>query len=133
MPWRQLGTVTPELLTWKTVGQPALGDVFRVRQSWVGDWPGTGFIHLSAIYSNGGRYGFEKIWPDPEARIFLMKPPEALLEAGLVIRYFAARFGSRARPYSAANWQISIDEFTPIVGPDDQPLQPVDGGTYDGI
>ena len=133
MPWRSLGTLTPDLLEWRLTNTAALGDLVRVRQDWSGDWPGTGFIMVSAFYADGGRYGFESVYPDREARMLILPPPQILADAGLLVRYFAAKLNSRSRTYDNANWSITFEEFTPITGPDDQPVQTVDGGTYDGL
>ena len=132
MSWRNLGTVAPSLLEWRELPQQALGTLFRVRQSWVGDWPGSGAVNLAIFYDGGGRYGFEQIYSDREPRMVFFTPPQGLADAGLLIRRFSVRFSSRTRVYATANWQISVDEWVgAIIG--DEPAQIIDGGIYDGI
>lgn len=110
MPWQFLGTVSPTQLDWKRFATPVTGgELFRVRQSWVGDWPGTGYLQFSAVYSGAGRHGFRKVGADTEARIISLAIPQALLEAGLTTRHIECRLNPRARPYAVANWQVSID------------------------
>lgn len=132
MGWRNLGSVEPDLLTWKQLPQQAIGPLFRIRQSWSGDWPGSGPIHVAIFYDGGGRYGFEQVYSDPEPRMVLLTPPQAITDAGLLVRRFAARLSTRTRTYAGANWTISVDEWVDAtVG--EEPAQIIDGGTYDGI
>ncbi|MBE9157691.1 hypothetical protein IQ265_12765 [Nodosilinea sp. LEGE 06152] len=132
MAWRNLGTVAPDLLEWRELPQQALGNLFRIRQSWNGDWPGTGAINLAIFYDGGGRYGFEQIYSDPKPRMVIFTPPQLLTDAGFLVRRFAVRFSSRTRVYAVANWQVSVDEWVDNTE-DDEPAQLIDGGTYGGL
>ena len=116
MVWSSLGTLTPTLLDWQTLNTPARGEVFRVSQSWIGEWPGTGWISLRVIYLNGSLGGaaaldYLRIYALRDDRIFLLPFDQRLRQAGYTIRFFQARLSHRARVFTAANWQISIDQF----------------------
>lgn len=115
MPWNNLGTVTPTITGWTLFDLSADGELFRATQTWLGDWPGTGHVQISAIYANGGRYGFRRLYADLEPQLFIMAPPPELIEAGLTVRFLAARLNSWARPYSGANWRVQIEEYTPPI------------------
>lgn len=120
MAWRSLGTLTPNLLEWQALNLPARGEVFRVSQDWVGEWPGTGFITLRLIYLNGmlggeGSLEYRRIYPFRDDRILELPFDERLRHAGYTVRYFQAKLGYRARVYANANWQISIDQFWEFV------------------
>lgn len=126
MSWRSLGSKEPDWLNWRTYDQPALGDLFRVRHSFSGESPGTGPVQCTAFYSNGGRYGWEEFWPDTDNRLFIMRPPLELLQAGLTIRFLAIRLSSRAKKFTGANWQVTLEEYngptTPVNDPRLDPL-----------
>lgn len=110
MSWQFLGTVSPTQLEWRRFSALVTGgELFRVRQTWTGTWPGTGYLQFSSVYPTAGRYGFRKCGSDTEDRIINMAIPQALLEAGLTSRYIECRLNYRARLYAVANWQVSID------------------------
>ena len=113
MVWIELGTIEPQLLNWQRY--PTLvtgGELFRVRQSWVGDWPGTGHLQLSSVYDGAGRYGFRRVGSDTEDRLVVMPVPEELILAGLNSRYIEIKLSYSARVYENANWQVSVDKWT---------------------
>lgn len=112
MPWGSLGTVQPNLLTWQLTDTAALGDLIRVRQTWTGDWPGSGYVAVTAFFPDAGRYGFVKLWPDTEPTIINLPTPAALAAAGYTTRYFAARLDHRARVQASANWSLIFEEYT---------------------
>lgn len=112
MVWSSLGTIEPQLLNWQQYPTPVIGgELFRVRQSWVGDWPGTGHLQFSALYADGGRYGFRRIGSDTADRMFTLAVPEVMQLAGLTTRYIEVKLSYNARIYSGANWQVSVDQW----------------------
>lgn len=126
MGWSTLGTLTPNLLDWQTLNIPARGEVFRVSQSWVGDWPGLGHISIRLIYQNSavggqGSLEYRRVYPFRDDRIFEFPFDERLREAGYHVRYFQAKLGYRARVFTSANWQVSISQFwEPVSQPEFQ-------------
>lgn len=116
MTWRTLGTLEPNLLDWQTLNIPARGEVFRVSQSWVGEWPGTGFASLRLVYSNAlvggqGALEYRRVYPFRDDRIYEFPFDERLRQAGYTVRYFQIKLNYRARLYAIANWQITIAQF----------------------
>lgn len=112
MPWTDIGTLTPTS-TWQTFNIPVIGgELFRLSQNWVGDWPGTGYLQFSAVYADAGRYGFTKAQADKAYQIIRLPVLEALLAAGFTTRYIAMRHNTRARLYSGNNWSVSVEQWT---------------------
>lgn len=112
MVWSSIGSIAPTILDWQTYNTPVIGgELFRVRQSWVGDWPGTGHLQISAIYADAGRYGFSRVGSDTEDRIISLPVPEALALAGFTTRYMAIRVNAYARLYATANWTVELDQW----------------------
>lgn len=128
MPWIALGTVQPSLLDWQFLNAPAFETVFRVRQSWVGEWPGSGYIRLRAVHQDGSFYESKRLFATRDQQLLVMPPSPALAEAGYFVRRFQVRLNMRARIFATANWQVSIDEYSESL--DDDPFQVVDGGIY---
>lgn len=111
MVWSEIGTLAPTL-EWRTFNTPVVGgELFRCRQEWVGDWPGTGYLQLSAFYADGGRYGYQQAQASRTEQMFLLPVPEALEIVGFTVRYMALRHNSRARLYANANWRVSVDQW----------------------
>lgn len=128
MSWETLGTLTPDLLDWQTLNAPAEGDLFRVRQSWVGEWPGTGYIRLRLFYADDESYddGFfetQRLYANQDTDLLLLPFNQIMARAGYSVRYFQARLNLRARPYATANWQVSISQFVDYT-------ETFDGGEY---
>lgn len=116
MGWSTLGTLTPNLLNWVTLNAPSGGELFRVTQSWVGEWPGTGYIRLRLLYADHQFYEdaffeTERIYSGPDERLIAIPFNPIMREAGYNVRYFQARFNQRARIYENANWQVTLDQF----------------------
>ncbi|MBE9137668.1 hypothetical protein IQ254_10650 [Nodosilinea sp. LEGE 07088] len=118
MGWSTLGTLTPALDNWRTLNAPAAGELFRISQSWSGEWPGTGFIQLRLLYANNEFYEdsyFEtrRIYPTTDERLLYLPFNPVFASAGYTVRYFQARLSFRARVFESANWQVALDEFLP--------------------
>lgn len=118
MGWGTLGTLTPDLLDWKTLNAPAAGELFRVSQSWNGEWPGTGAIMLRLLYADNEFYEdsyFEnrRIYSTRDERLLFLPFNLVMKQAGYTVRYFQARLNYRARIFETANWQITLDQFLP--------------------
>lgn len=136
MVWAPLGTLTPDLLDWQTLNAPASGELFRVSQSWNGEWPGTGYIRLRLLYADAvsfedGYFESQRLYASRDEQLILKPFSSILAQAGYNVRYFQARLNLRARPYATANWQINIDQFLgeaePIAG---AVSGDVNGGVY---
>ncbi|MBD2259914.1 hypothetical protein [Pseudanabaena sp. FACHB-2040] len=111
MSWQPLGTFSPTK-EWKTLGTLTNGgSLFRIRQDWVGDWPGTGYLQISFVYEGAGRYGFRKVGSDKEDRVLNCPISEALAAEGFTSRQMAIKLNLYARLYSGANWVVSVDQW----------------------
>lgn len=130
MPWIALGTVEPNLLNWQAFSAPAFESLFRVRQTWNGEWPGAGYIRLRAVQSDGSFYETKSIYATRDQQLLVLPPSAALAEAGYFVRRFEIRLNLRARIFATANWQVSIDEYSASTA--DDPFQIVNGGVYAG-
>lgn len=116
MTWSTLGTLTPNLLEWTTLNAPADGELFRVSQSWAGEWPGVGSIMLRLLYADNefyedGYFENRRIYAMTEERLLVIPFEPVMKQAGYTVRYFQAKFSYRTRVYESANWQISLDQF----------------------
>lgn len=127
MPWIALGTVRPNLLEWQVFAAPAFENLYRIRQTWAGSWPGTGYIRFREVLPDSSFYGSRRIYATQDEQLLVLPLSPVLVDAGYVLRRFEIRLSLRARIYETANWQVSIDEYTP--NEDDDPFL-VDGGTY---
>jgi hypothetical protein len=128
MPWSTLGTLSPDLVDWQTLNAPAEGELFRFSQSWVGEWPGTGYIRLRLLYADDtsyedGYFETQRLYASRDEQLLVLPFNLILGQAGYNVRYFQARLNLRARTYANANWQVNIDQF---IG-DSETL---DGGEY---
>lgn len=128
MTWETLGNLTPNLLDWQTLNAPAEGELFRISQSWVGDWPGVGYIRLRLFYADDlyyedGYFETKRVYATRDEQLLVLPFNLILGQAGYNVRYFQARFNMRARIYENANWQISLDQFLGATGD-------LDGGEY---
>ncbi|MBE9159723.1 hypothetical protein IQ265_23220 [Nodosilinea sp. LEGE 06152] len=128
MPWQTLGTVNPNLLNWETIPASVLGNLFRVRQNWVGEWPGQGYIRLRLVQADGSFYEMGRLYATRDEQLITYPLDPVLIEAGYVARRFQLKLNMRARIFAVANWQVTIEEYLPS---DDDPFQIIDGGTYD--
>lgn len=118
MGWATLGTLVPTLDTWRTLATPAQQELFRIEQSWAGTWPGKGPIQIRLLYANDEFYEdayFEtrRIYPTQDERLIYLPFNPVMQQAGYTVRYFQARFSPYARILAAANWEITISEFSP--------------------
>lgn len=129
MPWETLGTVTPNILDWETIPTLALGNLFRISQSWAGEWPGQGYIRLRMVQADGSFYETDRIYATRDVELLTFPLDPVLVEAGYVARRFQLKLNMRARIFATANWQVTIEEYLPS---DNDPFQIIDGGTYDG-
>ncbi|PZV07830.1 MAG: hypothetical protein DCF32_06260 [Leptolyngbya sp.] len=116
MTWAPLGTLTPNLLDWQTLNAPAEGELFRARQSWVGESPGTGYIRLRLLYADAetyedGYFESKRLYASQDEQLLVLPFSPILAEAGYNVRYFQARLNLRARPYATANWQLTLEQF----------------------
>lgn len=131
MTWSQLGTLTPTLETWRTLNAPTAGDLFRLSQSWAGSYPGKGAIQLRLFYSDTVFYEdayleSKRLYPSSDERLLYLPFNPVMTSAGYGVRYFQARLSSWARIQTAANWTLTIDEWT-----GDSPAPgTLDGGEY---
>lgn len=129
MPWKSIGSVTPNYLDWRLSDNASLSELLRVRQTWNGDWPGTGYALVTGIYADGGTYGFRRIYPSREATMLVLEPPEEMQKQGFVVRYLAAKLGNYTRLYGDANWRLTFEEFYPSATGSGA-SQTLDGGVY---
>lgn len=112
MVWSSLGSIQPNILDWQTYNTPVVGgELFRVRQSWVGDWPGSGYLQISAVYADAGRHGYRRVGSDTKDRIIQLPVPEALELAGFTTRYIEIKVNGRARLFESANWTVDVDQW----------------------
>lgn len=131
MSWNQLGALTPTLETWRTLNAPTAGDLFRLSQAWAGSYPGKGAIQLRLLYANQVSYEdayfeIKRLYPNPDERLIYLPFNPVMAAAGYSVRYFQARLSPWARIQTAANWTLTIDEWTGAT-PDPDTL---DGGEY---
>ena len=118
MSWAVLGTLSPTLDTWRTLNAPAQQELFRIEQSWSGAWPGKGPIQIRLLYANeeffeDAYFETRRIYPTQDERLLYLPFNPVMATAGYTVRYFQARFSPRARILAAANWTITISEFSP--------------------
>lgn len=133
MAWFNLGTVIP-VYEWRTFDFPAINtDLFRVTQSWNGDFPGVGPIQLRSVYPNGGKFGFTKFFTSDEEILLLLPTPDSIIAAGYLLRDMQIRLGGRTRVYEDAMWRITLETWVGSTDPQGSPQQRISGGTYDGI
>lgn len=128
MAWSTLGSLSPNLLDWQTLSAPAEGELFRFSQSWVGEWPGTGYIRIRLFYANDefyedGYFEATRLYATRDEQLMIFPFSLILGQAGYNVRYFQARLNLRARPYAIANWQLNVDQFIGETGT-------LDGGEY---
>lgn len=128
MSWEWIGTISPEY-GWQNFQNDAIGgSLFRITQSWDGEYPGWGPAYISFYYPNGGRYGFYKFWSGNEPLLFTEAVPVSLQRAGYIVRTPQVQMGGRTRLYENANWQVTLELW---LGPSpNTPQQIIDGGEY---
>lgn len=111
MSWALLGTIEPGL-EWEELSTNAQGgDIFRLIQSWGGNWPGTAHLNISFKYGNHGRFGFNKAYPDREPILLICPIAEPLISVGFINRSIAIRHNLYARLYAEANWQVVVEQW----------------------
>lgn len=116
MDWEALGIITPTLAAWSTLNAPADGELFRLQQSWVGEWPGTGYIRVRLFYADqttfeDGFFETRRLYATKDEQLIALPFNPILAQAGYNVRYFQARLNLQARPYDGANWQLAIEQF----------------------
>ena len=132
MTWFNLGTVQP-IYEWRGFDFPAINTtLFRITQTWNGDFPGVGPIQLRGIYANGGRYGFRRFFSNTEPLLMLIPTPADLIAAGYLVRDMQIRLGGRTRFYEDANWRVTLETWTGEADAQGNPVQRISGGTYVG-
>lgn len=109
--WEEIGVVEPSY-DWQQIGAPAVDKgLYRLRQQWVGEWPGKGVLQLSFLYSGAGRNGFFKLPSDRQPIVLASQVPPELIAAGLTERQLSMRLNLYARVNAGANWTVSVDRW----------------------
>ena len=110
----------------RVVGDFLIGDeLIRVEHLFAYEtFPGFGYALLSNIYANDERDFFRRSYPQKNSsRIYEVKVPPQLFDAGYGLHQLLVRCNVRARLQSDANWRIRISVW--VDGGDEEP--PVDG------
>lgn len=130
MTWIELGTLSPEY-QWQQFNIPAVGgELFRITQSWNGEYPGFGPAWFSSVYVDSGITGFRKFYSNDEPLLMQMPIPDELEAAGLLVRYIQLKIGIRTRLYENADWQVTLELWTEDTDSGGQPVQRISGGIY---
>jgi len=131
MPWQTVGTLEPGY-QWQQFNTPVIGgELFRLTQTWQGEYPGIGPALFSSVYSDSGVSGFRRFYPNQEPLLLEMPVPQELVDAGLLVRYIQVKLSIRARLYDQASWQVTLEVWTDSTDGSGQAAQLVSGGTYD--
>jgi len=132
MPWLTLGTLTPGF-TWQQFDTPVVGgDLFRLTQTWQGNYPAAGPAWLSSVFANDGISAFRRFFSNEEPLLIEMPTPESFVNAGFLVRYIQLRLGVDSRPFADSNWQVTLELWTDSTDATGQPAQRLSGGTYVG-
>lgn len=130
MSWLSVGTLSPSH-QWQQFESPVIGgELFRVTQTWQGEYPGAGPAWLSSVYADAGIAGFRRFYSNDDQLLIEMPNPQEFIDAGLLVRYIQLRLGIQTRLYADANWQITLELWTDDTDPTGAPAQLISGGTY---
>ena len=131
MPWQLIGTLVPGY-RWQQFDTPVIGgELFRVSQTWNGQYPGDGPAWFSSVFANSGISGFRRFYSNNEPLLMEMPIPDEFVDAGLLVRYIQVKLGIRTRLYADADYQVTLEVWTDSTDGSGQPAQLVSGGTYD--
>lgn len=75
---------------------------------------GFGHALISNVYANGERDFFRRSYPYKNSpRIYEIKVPQPLLDAGYGTHQLLIRRNSRARVHESINWRVRVDVWNP--------------------
>lgn len=100
----------------RVLGDFLIGDeLIRVRHFFdYADFPGIGHALISNVYANGERDFFCRSYPHKNSsRIYEIKVPSQLLDAGYGLHQLLVRRNVRARVQANANWRLRVDVWVP--------------------
>jgi len=116
--WQSLGIITPTLGAWQLLNTPSVGaEAFRVTFMNLGLAPNgrywRSFGVVDTIYSTDEKGSSIRIYPSVEKSVIALPIPEALKDAGFIVRYvrvrkFVKRFSGRVNEPA---WSVEVEEF----------------------
>lgn len=111
MPWSLLGTF-PITYEWQTIALPVTNaEVFRVGQSWDGEYVGEGKLLFRFRYDGPAYGGYQSIFPNRDTTLIDMPIPAAFSRVGLTSRMLEFKRSQWSRIYYDSNWQATIEAF----------------------
>lgn len=112
MPWINLGTIALSDWEWREFDTPLIeGSTFRISHSY--QHPPLGHAVICSTFADGSRYGFKRVYASSQTNILHLPIPQALIQAGLTVRYMSIKRGLYTRVYEGTNWIVALEYFEP--------------------